>query len=209
MRNKLSLLLGFIFASVLLSFIPSLFADESITITTYYPSPYGSYNQLYVADKLGIGTTSPGVALEVAGQVKITGGSPGANKVLTSDANGLASWQTAGGGTPDYDSGWYAETNANHVTTLTHNLGVYPRRIAMWFSTTNPPSGYIYPMSVAQMNYPSALGNYQNPTAILLTTTQILLGFYNGSYLFSNYAAPTISTWYIYTSGYMRVMLWK
>jgi len=30
----------------------------------------------------------------VAGQVKITGGSPGFNKVLTSDSTGLASWQT-------------------------------------------------------------------------------------------------------------------
>ncbi len=30
------------------------------------------------------------------GQLKITGGSPGAGKVLTSDANGLASWVTAG-----------------------------------------------------------------------------------------------------------------
>jgi len=43
---------------------------------------------------VGIGTTSPGAKLEVAGQVKITGGAPGAGKVLTSDATGLASWQT-------------------------------------------------------------------------------------------------------------------
>ncbi|MFH0856810.1 MAG: hypothetical protein V1860_02840 [bacterium] len=34
-----------------------------------------------------------------SGQIKITGGSPGANKVLTSDANGLASWQTPSAGT--------------------------------------------------------------------------------------------------------------
>lgn len=45
---------------------------------------------------LGIGTASPSVPLEVAGQVKITGGSPGAGKVLTSDSSGLASWQTPG-----------------------------------------------------------------------------------------------------------------
>jgi len=44
--------------------------------------------------KMGIGTTSPSSKLEVVGQVKITGGSPGVNKVLTSDANGLASWTT-------------------------------------------------------------------------------------------------------------------
>jgi hypothetical protein len=33
---------------------PSIFAEEQITIATYYPSPYGVYNQLQ-ADKLGIG----------------------------------------------------------------------------------------------------------------------------------------------------------
>ena len=43
---------------------------------------------------VGIGTSSPGAKLEVAGQVKITGGSPGAGKVLTSDADGLASWES-------------------------------------------------------------------------------------------------------------------
>lgn len=47
---------------------------------------------------VGIGTTAPAAKLDVAGQVKITGGSPGAGKVLTSDANGLASWQVASGG---------------------------------------------------------------------------------------------------------------
>lgn len=46
---------------------------------------------------VGIGTTEPGAKLEVAGQVKITGGSPGANKVLTSDASGLATWQASSG----------------------------------------------------------------------------------------------------------------
>ena len=48
-----------------------------------------------IAGNVGIGTTSPGAELEVAGQIKITGGTPGAGKVLTSDANGLATWTTA------------------------------------------------------------------------------------------------------------------
>jgi hypothetical protein len=47
---------------------------------------------------VGIGTITPGAKLEVAGQVKITGGTPGAGKVLTSDAAGLATWQTPAGG---------------------------------------------------------------------------------------------------------------
>ena len=42
--------------------------------------------------QVGIGTITPGAKLEVAGQIKITGGSPAAGKVLTSDAAGLASW---------------------------------------------------------------------------------------------------------------------
>lgn len=50
----------------------------------------------YFQGNVGIGTTSPGARLEVGGQVKITGGSPAANKVLTSDATGLATWQYSG-----------------------------------------------------------------------------------------------------------------
>lgn len=45
----------------------------------------------------GIGISNPANKLEVAGQVKITGGNPGAGKVLTSDASGLASWETSAG----------------------------------------------------------------------------------------------------------------
>lgn len=48
---------------------------------------------------LGLGTTTPGARLEVAGQVKITGGTPGLGKVLTSDANGLATWEPIIGAT--------------------------------------------------------------------------------------------------------------
>jgi len=54
------------------------------------------------AGNVGIGTTSPTAKLEVAGQVKITGGSPAAGKVLTSDSGGLGTWQTPAG-TPDGD----------------------------------------------------------------------------------------------------------
>ena len=51
------------------------------------------------AGNVGIGTTSPGAKLEVAGQVKITGGVPGLGKVLTSDAVGLATWTAPATGT--------------------------------------------------------------------------------------------------------------
>lgn len=57
---------------------------------------------------VGIGTASPGARLEVNGQVKLTGGSPGAGKVLTSDAGGLATWQTPSIGS---DSDWMVSGN--------------------------------------------------------------------------------------------------
>ena len=49
---------------------------------------------------VGVGTANPSAKLDVSGKVKIRGGSPGSGKVLTSDATGLATWQTpaAGGG---------------------------------------------------------------------------------------------------------------
>jgi hypothetical protein len=46
--------------------------------------------------RLGIGTDAPSQQLDMTGQIRIRGGSPGTGKVLTAtDATGLASWQTA------------------------------------------------------------------------------------------------------------------
>ncbi len=42
--------------------------------------------------KVGIGTSNPSEKLELNGSIKITDGTQGAGKVLTSDANGKASW---------------------------------------------------------------------------------------------------------------------
>jgi hypothetical protein len=98
----------FLIFSVFVVSAATVFAEE-ITITTYYPSPYGSYSSLQ-ADKLGVGDnnadgvlTSDDVPatsgdLWVSGLITIKGGAPGVNKVLTSDANGLATWETSAAG---------------------------------------------------------------------------------------------------------------
>jgi len=74
--------------------ISTVGADANIDLTI---SPKGAGNIVFSSGNVGIGTTSPGARLEVAGQIKITGGSPGAGKVLQSDASGLATWTTLGG----------------------------------------------------------------------------------------------------------------
>lgn len=68
-----------------LFFIFCLFSagfSEDITITTYYPSPYGSYQELrtygntYLATdpggQVGIGTTTPAAKLDVNGEIRLT-----------------------------------------------------------------------------------------------------------------------------------------
>lgn len=50
----------------------------------------------FATGNVGIGTTTPDTRLHVAGSLKVVDGTQGAGKVLTSDANGVASWQTAG-----------------------------------------------------------------------------------------------------------------
>ncbi|MFA6322494.1 MAG: hypothetical protein WCX71_03365 [Candidatus Buchananbacteria bacterium] len=77
---------------------------------------------------VGVGTTAPGAKLEVSGQVKITGGAPGAGKVLTSDSNGLASWENSGSGGPgsgtkNYVPKWDAAGTALTATSLIYDNG--------------------------------------------------------------------------------------
>ncbi len=127
MPNRITLFSLFLF----FIFIAAAYADDdTLTISTYYPSPFGVYNRLQtnslgVGDNnnngvldsgdvppatrgatngdvwiagnvgIGIGATAPTAGLDVNGNVRIRGGGPGANKVLTSDDNGLATWQSA------------------------------------------------------------------------------------------------------------------
>ena len=89
----------------------------------------GSGGYLFVdgdgTSNVGIGTLSPTAKLEVNGQVKITGGTPGAGKVLTSDASGLASWTTPSGTTLITNPGTrnlFAGDLSGAVNTATDNV---------------------------------------------------------------------------------------
>lgn len=78
-------------------------ATSNIQLGSHYLSSDGDDEGLSVnaSGNVGIGTTTPTTKLEVAGQVKITGGNPGTDKVLTSDDNGLASWKDVNSITSD------------------------------------------------------------------------------------------------------------
>jgi len=120
--------------------------------------------------------------------------------------NGSA-WVKQGGGAPDYDSGWFAANNlTSYNVILTHNLGVFPSRIGLWFSPDNPPSSWIYPLN-RLFQYETSWG-WIGPN-VRLSTSQVQLGFYgSGGYLAVWY--DTVGgLWSLWNSGYLRVLLWK
>ena len=91
--------------------------------------------------RLGIGTSSPATALEVNGQIKINGGSPGNGKVLTSDANGLASWQTISGGgvlSGSGTTGQHAFWNGTFTMTSTSDLFYNTAAQRLGIGSTSP-----------------------------------------------------------------------
>ena len=85
--------------------------------------------------------------VEVNGQIKISGGTPATDKVLTSDADGLATWKTPSSGMPTASnvgdmnywngSAWVViSTTANEGATLQMISGV-----TAWTGGTTPSIG--------------------------------------------------------------------
>ena len=91
-----------------------------------------------INSRVGIGTTTPDTKLHVAGNIKMVDGLQAANKVLTSDANGVGSWQALPAATP---SGWTAAGSNTYNSTLAGNVGI----------GTNTPG---FPL-----NFPNTLGD--------------------------------------------------
>ncbi len=107
----------------LIAFPSFLFADEILTISTYYPSPYGSYKELrayrmkigstystttmtdsdngklIVEGPVGIGTTAPSEKLDVMGYINANSVMGGASyKIGTWGIVGSSMWQAMFGG---------------------------------------------------------------------------------------------------------------
>jgi len=147
-----------------------LLADETLTITTYYPSPYGSYNYLQT-DKLGVGDNNGDSSLTSAdvptnsgdvwikGNVGIGTTSPGAHIETWGNTNGFpttslsaneAGLRVSGGGTNailDFGSkgagpasGWIQARNRNDYT-LDYSLLLNPNGGNVGIGSTNPGYG--------------------------------------------------------------------
>jgi hypothetical protein len=88
--------------------------------TTSTPNAVIFHNSV-VPIKVGIGTTAPDEELHVAGNIKMVDGNQAAGRVLTSDANGVGTWQdaAAGGG-----GGWADDGNAVRLETATDSVGI-------------------------------------------------------------------------------------
>jgi hypothetical protein len=67
--------------------------------TTHADATISMYTDNGGNDKVGIATVNPATTLDVNGQISIRGGTPGVGKVLTSDATGVATWQSANAAT--------------------------------------------------------------------------------------------------------------
>jgi hypothetical protein len=120
-------------------------------------------------------------------------------------------YDTNAGLSPDYDSGWFADnTSTGHTTTLSHNLGVIPRKIEIQFSPTNPPSGWVYPVSVYGMSVNKAINagqGYRTPSGVRMSTTQVAYNTYTDTWLYCYYDQNV--GWSTWVSGFYRILLWK
>jgi hypothetical protein len=123
---------------------------------------------------MGIGTVTPAAKLDLIGTIKITDGSQATGRVLTSDANGLASWQPAGAG-----SGWTLTGNAGTID-ATNFIGTTDN-VPLNFRVNNQKSGRIDPV-----NLNTFLG--------LGSGSAISTGTWNTGYGFNALGANTIGT---------------
>jgi hypothetical protein len=179
------------------SFSSSIFrysAQQYTKTGTYTAIPTSTIGS-YIMDSLQLTSTQNAVSGTSVGGLQTLGGMT-VEKDLVVKGNIV----------PDFDSGWVADNNStSHITTITHNLGVYPRHFELWFSPNSPATGQIYPV---KYNSPVSGSNagYQNPLGLGTTTTNFNLSIFNGVPMFQFW---NITSWNNYTSGNWRIYAYK
>ena len=124
----------------------------------FLQAPGNPWMTLASGGNVGIGTTAPDEKLHVEGNIKMVDGTQGANKVLTSDANGVGTWQAPSGGSlwslngsnAYYDTG---NVNIGSATSPNPNIKLYVHGNATVFgASTGNPNSYLTDFGGAQ-NY--------------------------------------------------------
>jgi len=130
-------------------------ADRTTTDHVFYAGVTGgaSSNELMRikgTGNVGIGTSTPAAKLDIAGTLKVADGTEGINKLLISDAAGLASWKAAG------------------ESVYTQGANSFGLLVNANFSTTNPVpvNGGNYVFDAPTVN----VGNAYNTTTGVFTT---------------------------------------
>jgi hypothetical protein len=85
---------------------------------------------------VGIGETNPTTKLHVAGSFRLVDGTQAAGRVLTSDANGVATWQAAGGGS--LPAGTSGQTLRHDGTTWVANSNIFNNGTNVGIGSTSP-----------------------------------------------------------------------
>jgi hypothetical protein len=98
--------------------------------------------------RVGIGTSNPSATLDLNGTLKITDGTQGAGKVLTSDASGNATWQSSSAGSTvrGTSSGGFAPTviNGSGFTVTRTSSGTYSVTFTTPFTTVPTVTASVY-----------------------------------------------------------------
>lgn len=122
-------------------------SNPTSTLTLSHAGSTGASSFSVPSANVGVGTVNPGAKLEVDGTsgttLKIVDGNQGTGKILTSDANGVASWSTPSGGGNFMANGSVPMTGALQMGGNTVNGNSTATGSLTLDSTSNATKGFV------------------------------------------------------------------
>jgi len=115
--------------------------NESGAAVNFRVESDANANMLFIDgtnNRVGVGTGTPDATFQVNGSFKLVDGNQSNGKVLTSDANGVATWQTASGGS--LPAGTSGQTLRHNGTTWVANSNIFNNGTNVGIGTTSPAS---------------------------------------------------------------------